>query len=401
MLALRFVVLTLGVALGVFYPFISVILADLGFEPSGIGLIASIGAVGFTLAVPAWGHLADVRLGRPRTLQLCGIGAAVAVGLMTLPLPAVLIAVLFVGFWVFESAWQPLADALTVNAVDGRSYARIRSLSSLAFAVGAIVAGFVYDRTGYGGAFVAFAIGAIAMAVAARSVPDVGRAVLHDRRRPTEVGAGRRAALLGSAGVALREAPRLGLILVAVSLLHVGIISGFTFLPLRIGEIGGQPSDVALAAGLSAAVEIPSMLLAAGIARRIGLRGMFVGSALIYAAAIASWIVLDVPAAIIVTRAFTGVAFAGTVVAVVLTVAALLPPQLQATGQALYQTVAFGLAAIAANIVGGVLYDAFGHEAVFGLGTAMALAAAILGWWAFPRDAGRRAPPSAEPDRAV
>ena len=410
MVALRLVVLTLGVALGVFYPFISVILADLGFGPSAIGLIASVGAIGFTLAVPAWGHLADVRLGRPRTLQLCALGAAIAVGLMALPLPAVVIALLFIAFWIFESAWQPLADALTVNAVDSRSYAPIRALASLSFAVGAIVAGFVYDATGYGGAFVAFVIGAIAMAIAARSVPDVGRAVLHDDRdRSSGPPLGRWAALLGSSGVALRLAPRLGLILVAVSLLHVGIISGFTFLPLRIGEIGGQPSDVALAAGLSAAAEIPSMLLAARVARRIGLRGMFVGSALIYSGAIASWIVLDFPAGIIATRAFTGIAFAGTVVSVVLTVAALLPPRLQATGQSLYQTVAFGLAAIVANIVGGMLYDAFGHEAVFGLGTAVALAAAIIGWWAFPRDAQRPterpaerpASPSAVPDGGI
>jgi PPP family 3-phenylpropionic acid transporter len=389
-IALRFVVLTLGVALGVFYPFISVILADLGFRPAEIGLIASIGAVGFTLSVPAWGHLADVRFGRPLTLQICAGGAALAVAAMTLPLPAVLIAALFMVFWVFESAWQPLADALTVNAVDGRSYARVRSLTSLSFAAGAIVAGFVYDRTGYGAAFVAFVVASLAMAIAARHVPDVGRAVLGDDRGHGPGAAAGRVARLGSAGVALRVAPRLALVLVAVSLLHVGIISGFTFLPLRIGEIGGQPSDVALAAGLSAAVEIPTMLVAGGVARRIGLRGMFVGSALIYAAALGSWIVLEVPAAIIVTRAFTGIAFAGAVVAVVLTVATLLPAQLQATGQSLYQTMAFGIAAIIANIVGGTLYGAIGHEAVFGLGALMAVAAATLGFWAFPRDATRR-----------
>ena len=68
MIALRLVVLALGVALGVFYPFIPVILASRGFGPAEIGLVASIGAVGFTLAVPAWGHIADVRLGRARTL---------------------------------------------------------------------------------------------------------------------------------------------------------------------------------------------------------------------------------------------------------------------------------------------------------------------------------------------
>ena len=45
-----------------------------GSRPGEIGLITSAGAIGFTIAVPAWGHLADVRLGRPRTLQVCALG---------------------------------------------------------------------------------------------------------------------------------------------------------------------------------------------------------------------------------------------------------------------------------------------------------------------------------------
>ena len=87
MIALRLVVLFLGASLGVFYPFIPVILANLGFGPAEIGLIASVGAVGFTIAVPAWGHLADVRFGRPRTLQICALGGAVAVGALLGPWP--------------------------------------------------------------------------------------------------------------------------------------------------------------------------------------------------------------------------------------------------------------------------------------------------------------------------
>ena len=82
MIALRVLNLALGLAIGVFVPFISVILASRGFGPAQIGLVASLGALGFTIAVPAWGHLADVRLGRPRTLQVCAIGAGVAVVLL-------------------------------------------------------------------------------------------------------------------------------------------------------------------------------------------------------------------------------------------------------------------------------------------------------------------------------
>ena len=207
---------------------------------------------------------------------------------------------------------------------------------------------------------------------------------------------------IGSLGVALKVAPRLGLVLLAVAALHIGIISGFTFLGLRLVELGGSPSDVALSSGVSAAAEIPAMLLAGQAARRLGLRWIFVGSALLYAACLASWTVLDSPGAIIATRAITGVAFAGVVVGTVLTIAALLPADLQATGQALFQTTAFGIAAIIANILGGLLYATVGFAAVFGLGAVLALVAAAIGWFAFPsRAADRVAPPPIAPVSAA
>ena len=396
MIALRLVVLALGVALGVFYPFISVILASRGLGPAQIGLVASIGAVGFTLAVPAWGHIADVRLGRARTLQICAFGGAVAVGALLGPWPPIVIALLFFAYWIFESSWQPLADALTVNLVDRRRYGRVRLLTSLSFAIASIAAGFLYDQAGFDAAYILAVAATLTIAVAATRVPDVGRADLetpgHGAMTPGHGAAtpSRSRPWLGSAGVALRVAPRLGAVLVAVMLINITIISGFTYLPLRLADLGSPPSDVALSAGVSAMAEIPAMLVAARVAQWVGLRGMFVVSALIYGGVSASWIVLDSALLIIATRLVSGVAFAWILVCVVLTIARLLPSELQATGQSLYQTFAFGLGAIVANLVGGVLYANIGHSAVFGLGLVLAILAATMGWFVFPRDARTR-----------
>jgi MFS family permease len=383
--AVRTLVLAVGVALAVFYPFIAVILKGFGFSAGQIGATASIGAVGFTIAVPAWGHLADVRLGRPRTLQVCAIGAGLAIVALVLPWPGVVIAALFAVFWIFEASWQPLVDAITVNALRGRDYGRVRLLTSLSFSVTSIIAGFVYNETGYGAAFVAFGVAALAMAIVAAFVPDVARADLAAHTRSLGAKPPWRS---GSAGVALRVAPRLGFVLAAVALLFVGVIGGFTFLPLRLVSLGGSPSDIALASGGGAAAEIPTMLVAATIARRIGLRGLFAGSALLYALCLTTWSVTDAPVVIIATRTLSGVGFAGVIVSVVLTIAALLPAELQATGQSLFQLTAFGIGAIVANIVGGVLYDSLGHAVVFGLAAVMALAASALGWFVFPAASG-------------
>lgn len=391
-IALRILVLTVGVAIGVIMPFSPVILSSLGFGSGAIGLIVSLGAIGITVAIPAWGHLADVRLGRPRTLQVSGVGAALVALALLGPWPAIALACLFIVFWVFEAAWQQTADAITVNALvgRGREFGRVRLLTSLSFAIGTTVAGFIYQQTGYAWAFVITAAAALAMVAASLGVPDVARAdlaahVRHSDDRTSASASRPRSWRLGSAGVALRVAPRLGTILVAIGLVHVGVISGNTFLGLRIIELGGGPSDVALSAGLSALAEIPSMLVVGWVASRVGLRGLFAISAMLYAVSLASWVVLDSPTLIIASRVLTGMAYASMTVGVVLTMAAVLPPELQATGQGLFQTTAFGATAVIANILGGFLYSTIGAGAVFGLGAVTAVIGCVVGWFVFPR----------------
>lgn len=385
MIALRVVVLAVGAGLGVFFPFLSVILRERGFDDGAIGLTLAAGSIAFTVAVPIWGHLADVVLGRSRALAAAAVGAATVVLLLAAPLPGLALGACVVGYYFFESPWQPLSDALTLNAVadHARDYARIRLLASLSFAAVSVGAGQLFNETGYGPAMLLSAACAAVLAASALVVPDVERATLG--ARPARSAPVRRGPGFGSSGAALRAAPRLAAVLAGVALVHFGIIGGFTFLPLRIEALGGTPGDIALLAGLSAAAEIPAMLLAGRVAARIGLRGMFVGSALLYAGCLASWTVLDTPTLLIATRVVTGVAFAGLVVSVVLTIGELLPAELQGTGQSLYQTIGFGVASIAANAVGGLVFGGFGHVAFFALGAVLALAAAVVGWLAVPR----------------
>ena len=398
MIALRTLVLALGVAFGVVLPFVSVILASLGFAPGQIGLLTSLGAVAFTVAVPIWGHLADVRFGRPRTLQICALGSFVALVLLLGTWPMLVVSGLFVWFWVFQSAWQPLTDAITVNALGdgGHGYARVRILSSVSFAIASIVSGFVYDRTGYQAAFVIGGVSVLLMAISAAGIRDVRRADLGGSHAATPAV---RTWRFGSVGVALRMAPRLWIVLLAVGLVFGGMLSGYTFLPLYLTQLGGQPSDVALSAGVSALAEIPSMLVLGRVVERVGLRTVFVAGTMINVACFASWTWLTVPDLIIATRLFTGVAFASILVATVLTIARLLPAELQATGQALFQTTAFGIAAIVSNFIGGLLYANVGPTAVFGFAAVLALLAAVVGWVGFPpRDVPRVAAAAALPD---
>src|SRR5450830_315895 len=102
MRAIRAVFLANGVSLGVFFPFTAVILAVRGFSAAEIGVISAISAAAFTLAVPAWGHLADVVLGRRNALVISALTGAAVVLLAGAPIPALAVAACFVAFSLFE-----------------------------------------------------------------------------------------------------------------------------------------------------------------------------------------------------------------------------------------------------------------------------------------------------------
>ena len=405
--ALRALFLAVGGAVGVVYPFIAVILLGRGFDVVGVGVVTALSAVAFTASVPIWGHVADVLLGRPRALQVSAVGGGLALAVTLLPVPPIVVAICFIAFSASELAFAPLSDALAVNGVPDarRDYARVRLMSSLSFAIAAIVAGFVYDRTGYAPMPILFGLAALVVVGSAAFVPDVERADLRamaPATRGTDPAGGDTqqrvtpllpsteaspisSARFGSVGVALALAPRLPLALLAIGLIHVGILAGFTFLSVRLQQLGAEPSSIALSAGVSAFAEIPAFLIMGGLAQRFGIRAVFLASTLIYTACFVSWMVLESPVLIVATRIATGFGFAGIGVAAVLTIATLLPDRLQGTGQSLYQTTAFGLAAIIANVGGGLVYGTEGYAAVFGLAAIAGVLAMIVGLVAMPR----------------
>ncbi len=387
-----------GAAMAALFPYVPVVLQQHGLDPAAIGLVTAVGALASTVAVPIWGHAGDAIVGRRRAFQLAACLAVALSLVLAGPIPAAVFAALIALLTTFQGTFMSLSDALAVNAMSDahRQYGRIRYLSSLSFAVVVTFTGFVYDRTGYGPTSYLFAALSLALLIVVQWIPDLPivrrlhRPVAdRDVSGPASVAAGEPEAVasrrFGSFGEALARRPQLWAAMLAIVLIHFGVVAGWTFLTLRIVELGGQPSDVALSAGVGAFAEIPGMLLAGRVAARIGLRGLFASSAALYGLCFASWIVLGTPAALIATRAVCGISLAGLWVGSVLTMAALLPDRLQATGQGLYQMTAFGIAAVIANLLGGWIYVAAGHALLFGLATLAAAASIAVAWVALPR----------------
>jgi PPP family 3-phenylpropionic acid transporter len=379
LLPLRTIFLSSGAALGFVFPFIALILFERGYDVVGVGLVAGVSALVSVVVLPAWGHLADVVVGRRRALQLSAAAAAGILAITLAPIGGLLLSACLVAFWVAANTIAPLVDALAVNAIADprRDYAGVRLVGSLGFALASLGVGFVYGAEGYWLAVPFYAAAMAIVVVGAVGVPDVRRAEIaatpgdHSR--------------LGSVGRAFRESPRLPAVLLAIGLIHVTIIGSFTFLTVYLDELGGGPSSVAIATGLAALIEVPAFFVAARLARRISLALLFCAGAVAYSLTVLTWALVDEPVVVVASRAVNGIGYACFYTASVVTIAQILPRPLQATGQTLFTTVAFGFAALVANIGGGFLWDVGGAPLVFGLAGVIGLAAVAVGWVVFPR----------------
>jgi PPP family 3-phenylpropionic acid transporter len=372
----------IGASLGSFLPFLSVFLESRGFEPSTIGLIIAIGASVLTLALPVWGHLADVEVGRSTTLRVAALGALAASLVLASDIPIVAVAAAVIVLNATLGAFGSINDAIAVNALPdpARQYGRMRLLTSIAFALSALAAGQAYERTGYDPGPLVLAVVCAAVAIVAGFAPAQS---LPGRRQARTQRRARRPSL-GSAGQALSIQPRLVPVLVALVLIHVGVLVQFTYLPLRIVGLGGSPTVIAGASAASGLMEIPGTFTAAFVVRRHGLRALFVVSAFAYSCGLVGWAIATDLVAIVAIRAMSGFWFAGLSIGAVLTIRTILPSRLQATGQTLYQMVAFGLASVTANILGGLLYESISPAAPFAAAAVTGFAAIIVGWKVFP-----------------
>jgi predicted MFS family arabinose efflux permease len=289
---------------------------------------------------------------------------------------------------------------MPVLANASREYSRLRLLSSFGAAIMAIVCGLVYSRTGYLAAPVIYLFTLGMMIFSAQMVPlgrdserhRKARGALEGRAHSTPA-RGR----FGSVGEALSGRPRLLAVLASVLLVFIGVMAAATYISVRIADLGGDAVEIGLSNGLAWGAEVPGLVLAGWLVPRVGLRPVLAVSAAGFAVCLASWIVLVDAGPILFTRLLSGVFFGGILVTFVLTMAQLLPWPLQATGQTLFQAVAFGIAAVLANLVGGILYSVAGPLGVFGGGAACALAGGALGFLALPEVLTAGTPPVPEP----
>jgi PPP family 3-phenylpropionic acid transporter len=364
----------MGAEVGAFIPFFSLFLRERGLRPDRIGFVLATMSVSGLVASTAWGHAADVALGRLRALRVTAVLAAAMALALNLGGPELL--TILLAATALSVCWAPivpLADTLALQHLgsDRRStYGRIRLWMSIGFAVAALAFGALFSWIGLGGMPSSFALSLLVF-LAWTAIADLPSS--SPLRERTE----RRTRAIGDL---IRSAPRLSMILLAALLITAGVNAIMTFVPLRIGGLGGTPLFVGLAMSLAAVVEVPVMAFSARIIGAIGLRGAVALAVFQYAVAFGALSALSSPVLITLVVATDGIGFALLYVSIVIAVDSLVPPSLRATGQGLRQTVTLGLAPIIGSAGGGLLYEGVGPRALFLAAAALVVVGGAIAW---------------------
>lgn len=349
-----------GLAEASILPFLPIVLQDRGRSPAEIGVVLAVAALAGFVATPLWGHVADGRLGAERTLVVASVLAALVALPLTLAHSYLALTAVVVLVTAARSSMASLTDAIALEHLgdDRAQYGNVRLWLSLGWALSACVWGAVLQAGSLDWLPWIYAASALVVALAARSIRG-GRTIYDPTPRGT-----RRAMVVALAPF-----------LLSLLLLFAAFNATFSFVSIRIRDLGGGLFVVGAATALQALAEAPVMRLTPRLNRVLGHRALYVAGSLFFTASFVAWGFLDDPLAIALVKLVAGVGFALVYVGSVLLVDDLVPPALRGTGQGLAKAVSFGLSPILGSLAGGAIYDYAGPRALFLTCAASALVA--------------------------
>ncbi len=369
-------------AFGCYVPFLTLYFEQAGLNGRAIGLLAALPPLVQLTAGPVWGALGDRFAIHRRLLPLATLGPIIpALLMLTTTNVAALTALVLVG-GLFTAPILLLIDSAVLDMVRGThySYGKIRVGGSIGYTLFTLVMGYVLKAQGIHWLFYGYGAGLLVAGVLAIGLPA--------RRQVWQA-----ASFGSSVGKLLRQRP-LVLFLIGSFLVAVALQASFSFYPLRLVALGGDPVWVGLSGVIGAVCEMPVLFYSGAIFRRWGVRPVVAASYVLFAV---RWTILALavsPVVVLATAAFNGVTFTPYMAGGILYVEQHTPPGLHATAQGLLAAVTFGLGSAVGALGGGVLFDAIGAQGLFGVGAAVTVVAVgfvVLSGRASTAAAGMRA----------
>lgn len=351
-------------ALGALVPFWGPYLLERGFEPVAIGMLVAI-LMGTKIVAPnLFGALADqraermsiVRLGAlAALLSFCGVFWAEGFGTMALTM------VLWSFFW---NGPLPLMEAVTFNHLGEHvsRYARVRVWGSIGFILVVLAVGWWQQQAGSGVVPIAVLILFGGILASVLMIPD--RPHGHPSSEPLSL-----APLLKRREVLL--------FLIACLMMQASHGAYYAFYSIYLESQGYSQSAVGALWALGVAAEVVVFLVMHRLLERFGARRVILAS---LALAVLRWLMVgffvELTLVQLAAQTLHAASFGTFHAAAIHQVHRYFPGATQGRGQALYNSVSFGVGGALGTLVSGLLWSSLGA----GLTFSVAAAFAALGW---------------------
>jgi len=263
---------------GCLSPFVTLFYKARGLTGTEIGLLSTFGAIMGMLAAPVWGRKGDASRHPRRLIMLALLASACFALLRGIQSLFWTISIFIVADALSGSGASSLSNAQAVQAANGEKsgFGSIRLWGSLGWAVVTPLAGWLIQRLGLYVPFAGYAV----MVVAAVFVLFFVRGEANPR---PATGTTNRVRLREVLKSLIHSRTMIGIAL-AFSIIWMASMGRSQFETLYMTQLGAQPGIIGIANTVSALFEVPFMLLADRLIRRVGAGPILKGSMLVQAA---------------------------------------------------------------------------------------------------------------------
>jgi PPP family 3-phenylpropionic acid transporter len=347
-------------ALGALVPFWGPYLLERGFAPAAIGVLMAI-LMGTKIVAPnVWGALADragermpiVRLGALLAL-LCLVPVFWAQGFWTM-------ALVMTAFSFFWNAPLPLMEAVTFNHLGERvnRYASVRVWGSVGFIIAVLLLGWWQEQAGSGVVPVAVLALFFGVWLSCLVIPDRGHA--HANHLPLSL---RR----------LVARPEILAFLIACLLMQASHGAYYAFYSIHLEAHGYSDTAVGALWALGVGIEVLVFINMHRLLERFGARRMLLAS---LALAVLRWLLIgafvELVSVQLVAQALHAATFGAFHASAIHLAHHYFPGVTQARGQALYNSVSFGVGGAMGSLIAGSLWSGAGAMVTFAVASGLA-----------------------------
>lgn len=370
----------------VYGTFIPVYLNHIGLSNAAVGLLLALGPFVAMFAQPAWGLAADRVRAKNTVLKLLFLGSAATVMLYPVSHSFLYLLLAFALFPCFQTSISPVSDAVTLEYLDAshRKFGHIRMAGTLGYAVMSVIAGVVASRYIDGIFPLYFVIYLLGTLVVFR-LPKI-RGHQSETKKVSPL-------------LMLRNKPFM--LLMALNLVVQTTLGYYySFFPIYFKQLGAGSTILGWSALISSVSEVPFLLFADRILKKVGVRKTLVASSVLMAIRWLLMFCITDPYLMLAVQLLHGTNFIVFSFSLAVYINDKMPKELKASGQAMSGIVTFGLSRILGSIFGGLFSDSLGLRRMFGINAAVVAVSALLFGLIFYRNA-RAGQGGAEPHRAM